>query len=94
MEDRREKLKEKMTCKNKRHGERGMEILARCDKLWMKKRERNQERDQEETRTNCGEQKDEEILKFRKHQYNENPGMSLCGEDVQIVMECDEFGPV
>ena len=32
-------------------------------------------------------------MKFRRHQYEENPGMSLSGEDVKLVMECDHCGP-
>ena len=32
-------------------------------------------------------------MKYRKHQYIENPVMELSGEDIQMVMECDHCGP-
>ena len=104
MEDGREKLKEKMTCKNKRHGERGMEILARCDKLWKKKREEarwaadgdEEQQQQDEDQGHGDEYKDDkkgEIMKHRTQQYNENPRMMMDGEDIQMVMDCDHCRP-
>ena len=41
----------------------------------------------------CGELKQEEILKYRKHQYKENPTMRLIPADIEIVMGCDHCGP-
>ena len=80
-----------------------MTRLARCDKLWRKKstearrtgesQEQDQENDEARPEADCREDKSEEVMKFRRHQYEENPGMSLSGEDVQLVMECDHFGP-
>ena len=37
--------------------------------------------------------KTEEVMRYRRHQYMENPVMRVCGEDVQLVMECDHCGP-
>ena len=37
--------------------------------------------------------KSEEIMKFRRHQYEENPGMRVSGEDVQLEMDCNYCGP-
>ena len=41
----------------------------------------------------CKEEKSEDICKFRKYQYTENPQMEIYGEDLEIVMECDHCGP-
>ena len=35
----------------------------------------------------------EEIMKYRQHQYKENSGMAITGEDIQLVMDCDHCGP-
>ena len=43
--------------------------------------------------TGCKVDKTEEILKFRSHQYKENPGMSLTGEDIETALECNHCGP-
>ena len=41
----------------------------------------------------CRQEDNEEILKFRHHQYRENPEMRITSEDIQLVMECDHCGP-
>ena len=41
----------------------------------------------------CKEEKDTEMLRFRVHQYTENPTMKLSGEEIQMVMEWDNCGP-
>ena len=41
----------------------------------------------------CGREKDEENKKHRQHQYRENPSMKITGEDIQLVMDCDQCGP-
>ena len=75
----RERLSEKMKCKKID----GMRRLARCDKLWKKKREEarraaNGEEQQQEHEDEdqghgheCKDDKNEEIMKYRTHQYNE-----------------------
>ena len=42
---------------------------------------------------NCPGTKSEETIKFRRHQYEENPAMKLTGEDMQLVLDCDCCGP-
>ena len=46
-----------------------------------------------ENEIRCEVEKNEEILKFRQHQYQENPGMMIDGDDVKMVMDCDHCGP-
>ena len=48
---------------------------------------------QEEDEYSCKEEKNEETLKFRMHQYKENPSMKITGEEVELVMNCDHCGP-
>ena len=47
----------------------------------------------EEDQHNCGQEKDMEILAYRRHQYIENPNLRITGEDIMMVMECDHCGP-
>ena len=41
----------------------------------------------------CKDVKDAEVLKYRMNQYDENPTMELSGEEMQLAMECDDWGP-
>ena len=43
--------------------------------------------------TGCKVDKNEEVYKYRSHQYQENPGMQITGEDIEIVIDCDHCGP-
>jgi ferredoxin len=49
--------------------------------------------EEEEDEESCKKEKHEEIMKFRMHQYNENPNMKITGEDIKLVMNCDHCGP-
>ena len=51
------------------------------------------EDDAEEDARCCSEDPSEEMMKFRLHQYNNNPKMALSGEDAQLVLDCDHCGP-
>ena len=55
--------------------------------------EGGEEKEDAVTGNECVDEKDVEILRYRMHQYRENPVMKICGEDVQLVMECDHCGP-
>ena len=47
----------------------------------------------EDDEESCKEEKHEEIMKFRMHQYRENPNMMITGEDIELAMSCDHCGP-
>ena len=88
----------KMMCKKKN----GIQILARCDKLWEEKSRKSRQAGSEgdeplaaepDNENRCEAEKNEEILKFRQHQYQENPEMMIDGDDVGMVMDCDHCGP-
>ena len=71
----REKLKKKMHCKGDAHGNRGLEILAGCERLWAlkSKQARGGECDDDDKgldcEVRCKDDKDDQIMKFRMHQY-------------------------
>ena len=93
----REKLCKKMNCKGEKHGIEGITILAGCDRLWERKsRQARGEPGDDQGHLECGveckEEKNAEIIKFRVHQYTENPTMKLSGEEIQTVMGCDNCG--
>ena len=41
----------------------------------------------------CEEDKTEEIIKYRIHQYRENPNMRMTGEEIELALNCDHCGP-
>ena len=49
--------------------------------------------EEEDEGDSCKEEKHEEIMKYRMHQYKENPNMKITGEDIEIAMNCDHCGP-
>ena len=49
--------------------------------------------EEDDRQPDCGQEKGEEILKYRRHQYKENPSMNITGEDLMLVMDCDHCGP-
>ena len=90
----REKLHRKMGCRGGNHKTRGTRILAGCEKLWtMKSKQAKGENEEQDSDQRCKDLKDEEVMKFRIHQYEENPTMKLSGEEIQVAMDCDDCGP-
>ena len=77
-----EKLCKKISCKNTCHIRDGITRIARCDKLWRQKssKARGEEQVQEETTSGneCWVDKTEEVMRYRRHQYMENPVMRVC----------------
>ena len=72
----------KMGCKGEKHGTAGITLLAGCDKLWERKSrhargETEEDQEQQECNVECKEEKSTEILRFRVHQYTENPTTDL-----------------
>ena len=53
--------------------------------------ELRQEEESEEE--HCKKEKHEEVIKYRMHQYQENPNMQITGEDAELVLDCDHCGP-
>jgi hypothetical protein len=51
------------------------------------------EEEDEEEEGQCKEEKHEEVIKYRMHQYQENPNMEITGDDAELVMNCDHCGP-
>ena len=82
----REKLLRKMMC-GKRDGHT---IIAKCGKLWMKKRLAiKDEMDEGIEEDECLEEDGSEMMTTRRESYREEPGMKLTGEDNRMVMDCD-----
>ena len=82
MKEGREKLCRKMRCKGEKHRTEGTAILARCVKVWeMKSRQVRGETEDDQEQQECGEgcrvEKSTEVMRFRIHQYTENPAMEL-----------------
>ena len=48
---------------------------------------------QEQQEDGCERDKEEETLRYRRFQYEKNPNMSVTGEDIQVVLDCDHCGP-
>jgi hypothetical protein len=48
---------------------------------------------QEQQEDGCERDNNEETLKYRSTQYENNPNMSVTGEDIQVVLDCDHCGP-
>ena len=74
MKEGKDKMYRKMMCKKKN----GIQILARCDKLWEEKSRKSRQAGSEgdeplaaepDNENRCEAEKNEEILKFRQHQY-------------------------
>ena len=55
--------------------------------------EEGDEEDEENVPCCDEEEIEEETLKFRIHQYLDNPNMHISGEDAYSVLECDQCGP-
>ena len=98
-EEGRRKLKQKMECDGVAHRSSGMRILAGCNKLWAVKsrqarsmgpteddEEHGGNGDDDDDECSCNEEKNEEIMKFRMHQFIDNPKMRLTGEEMRIAM--------
>jgi hypothetical protein len=49
--------------------------------------------DDQDQHDGCAIEKSEEVMKYRLHQYSENPSMELTGEDMMMAMDCDHCGP-
>ena len=47
-----------------------------------------------EEENHCKEMKSEEIIKYRRHQYEQNPSMMITAEDIEEVMNCNPVAPV
>ena len=53
-----------------------------------------QDEEEEDEDPNCEEEIEEELMRYRIHQYLNNPNMELSGEDAQSVLDCDHCGPL
>ena len=86
----REKLCNKMKCKEKCHKTDGMRIIAACEKLWQAKRRESkneglpQDDEDEGYEAGCKDDLDDEVVSERMRQY-EDDAMMISGADMQIV---------
>ena len=87
MQEGRAHLQKKVLCSRGK----GMRLISRCDKLWLKLRNEmevgndNQEEPSQDLQEGCGREIDEATLSYRRSKYEGY--QNLAGEDFQIVLD-------
>ena len=63
------------------------------DKGTKRMRDEDGEDQEEHLDEDCGREASTEEMKYRDHQYRENPNMQMKGEDIELVIDSDHCGP-
>ena len=63
------------------------------DKGWEAEEQGPGGAEEDHTEKDCGKEVGDEEMRFRKHQYGDNPTMEMSGEDLEMVLDCSHCGP-